>query len=133
MARMILHARQIFDERRHARQGPEVGLVTVSAGTRQQRLGDLQGLPGRQPGFPACRSLAGQRPNPALLPDSLPSVSNLPRHPKTTGHFRRGILPGKQPARLLAALFHRGMISCLSHAKTLPRNLTHVTLLRETQ
>lgn len=122
MARMILHARQVLDERRHARQGPEVGLVAVRAWTREQRVGDLLGLLGRQPGLSACRPLAGQRRAPALCPRILPSVGDLPGHAQAPRHFRRGNLFGEQFARLLAALFHRGMVPCLRHPRIMQNN-----------
>ena len=133
MARMILNARQIFDERRHSWQGPEVGLVPVCAWACQQRLSDLLGLLRRQLGFAASRSLAGQRRTPALLPRLLPSVSDLPGHAQAPGHFRRRRFLGKQFARLFAPLFHLRVISCLRHATTIQRIPTLVTLLREDQ
>lgn len=68
MTRMILHSRQILDERRHARQGPEVGLVTLHAGTLQQRLGDPLSLLGCQLGFAASRALAGQPCSMTIIP-----------------------------------------------------------------
>jgi len=133
MTRMIRHPSQIFDECRHPWQGPEVGLVAVCAGAHQQRLDDPLRLLHRQLGFPTCRALAGQSGTPALLPGVLPAVSNLPGHSQTPGHFWGRVFLVEQFARLLAALFHLAVVSCLRHATIIHGNPTHVTLLCESQ
>jgi len=130
---MISNPRQVSDERRHARQSPEVGFVTMSGGSREQRLGDLMGLRRRQLGFAARRSFACQRRSAALCPRVLPSVSDLSGYPQPTGYFRGGMFLGEQFARLLAALLHIGMVSCLRHATTILSHSIHVTLLCESQ
>ena len=133
MTRMILNTRQLMDQIGHARQRPEDGLVTMLGGTCQQRLGDLIGLLRRELGFRARRTLAGQRGTAALLPRLLPAVGHLPGHPQPTSDFSRRMILGKEFGCLLPALFHRGMVSCLAHAPTLPTNQSNVTLLCETQ
>ena len=77
--------------------------------------------------------LAHQRRTPALLPRAFPSVSDLPGGAEAAGYFRSRIIFGEQFARLFAALFHRGMVSCLQHAKTIQDIPINVTLLCETQ
>ena len=114
---MIANPRQVFDERRNARQGPEGGLVTVCGGASEQRSGDLLGLLRRKLGFAARRPLARQRGTPALIPRILPAVSDLPGDTETAGYFRCRIISGEQFAGLLTALFHPGMVACLRHAK----------------
>src|SRR5215212_2875762 len=104
MTRMIINPGQIFDERRDARQSPESGLVTVSGGSRQQRVDDLLGLWRGQFGFRSRRPLARQGRVPALIPRAFPAVSDLPGDAQTTGYFRGRIILGEQLARPLAAL-----------------------------
>jgi len=133
MTRMITHPSQIFDERRNAWQSPEGRLVAMSSRASQQGFGDLLGLRQGQLGFGSGRPLACQRLSPALIPCAFPAVSHLARNAKTPGNIRGRTFFGKQLARLFTALFHRGMVSCLGHDETIPRQPLCVTLLCESQ
>ena len=99
--RMIVNPGQVFDERGHAGQGPQGGLVTIGCGACQQGLGDPSGLLARQFGFTARRPLAHQRCAPALSPGVFPSVSNLPCHAQTARDLGRRIILTEELARLL--------------------------------
>jgi len=131
MTRMIVNPRQVFDERGHAGQVPQGGLVTIRCGACQQGLGDPSGLLARQFGFTARRPLAPQRRAPALSPGAFPSVSNLAGHAQTARDLGGRIILTEELARFLAPLFHRGMVSCLRHKKTIRDNPLNVTLLYE--
>lgn len=133
MPRMIAHPRQVFDERRNARQGPEGGLVTGGRRPGEQCRRDLLGLLPCQLGLAARRPLAGQGRKAPLLPGAFPTVSHLPGYAQTAGNFGRRMVLGEQFARFPATFFHRGMIACLRHAETLHGNPANVTLLYESQ
>ena len=127
MTRMIANTCQIFDERGHARQSPQVRLVSLGRRTGQQRLRDLLSLLACEFRFAARRPFAGQRSLPALFPRLLPTISNLPRHPKTACYLRGGMSFVEECGSSFPAFFHLNMISCLRHAQTIDRRLLHVT------
>ena len=116
MPRMIANPGQILDEQGDARERPEIGLVTLSRGACQQRGRHFLRLLRGQFRFGSCRSLAGQRYFAAFLPCLFPTVSRLPGNAQPAGYLRSRTVLGKQFGRLLAALFHHGMISRLQHA-----------------
>lgn len=77
MARMIMNARQPFDDRRDARQSPDIRAVSVSTRSlAQSPLNPLPLLPA-QPGLPAGPS---QRCGSALLPGPVPPADALAAH-----------------------------------------------------
>ena len=127
MTRMIANTCQIFDERGHARQSPQVRLVSLGRRTGQQRLRDLLSLLACEFRFAARRPFAGQRSLPALFPRLLPTIGNLPRHPKTACYLRGGMSFVEECRSSFPAFFHLNMISCLRHAQTIDRRLLHVT------
>jgi len=117
MTRMITNPRQIFDEQGDARQRPEIGLVTLSQGACQQRGGHLLRLFDRQFGFRSRGALAGQGCLAAFIPRLFPAVSYLTGDAQPAGYVRGGNVLGEEFARLLAAFFHFGVVSRLSHAQ----------------
>ena len=117
MSRMIANPRQIFDQQCDARQRPEIGLVTLSHRTGQQRGGHLLGLLGRHFRLGSRRALAGQGRLAAFLPRLLPAVSRLPGNAQPTGYLGGGNVLCEEFACLQPAFFHFGMVSRLSHAQ----------------
>ena len=61
------------------------------------------------------------------------STTKDPGDAEEAGYVRSRIIFGEQLARLFAALFHRGMVSCFRHANTIQDIPMNVTLLCETQ
>lgn len=134
---MVAHPGQILDQQRHARECPQGCLVSLGLRSGQQGLGDPGGLLGRQLGFAARRTFAGQSPAATLFPGIPPTVGNLSGYTQPPRNIRSGNILAEQFSRLFAALFHRDMVSCGSHAQSLHLGYLpvtkNVTLLYESQ
>ena len=128
-----MNSRQILDQVGHPRQGPESRLVTMGSGTGEQCARHIVCLLCRQLRLTARRAFAGQRGTAAFQPRLLPAVSDLTGYSQTAGHFGCRMILGEEFARLPAALFHLGVVSCLRHADTLHANPRYVILLCESQ
>ena len=116
---MIANSRQSLDQHGHARQSPQVGLVSLGRRTGQQRLRHPVGLLPGKFGFRPRRPLAGQGAFPALFPRLLPAIRNLARHSKTARHLRGRTPFLEQRGGAFPARFQLSMISCLRHARTI--------------
>jgi len=117
---MIGHSGQPGDDRRHARQRPEVGGEAVPPWPLEQgRLHPVQLAPvePRLPTQPAHRFQPLPTPAP---PSVIPLMRRLPTHPQRVHDGHLPGTPGKQPRGLEAARFQRSHIpaslSCLTHA-----------------
>jgi len=117
---MIGDPGQPGDDRRDARQRPEVGGEPMpSRPLEQGRLHPVQ-LASVEPWLPtqpAHRLQALPAPAP---PPVIPLMRRLPTHPQRVHDGRLPAAPGEQPGGLEAARFQRGHIptslSCLGHA-----------------
>ncbi len=121
MSRVISNTRQILDEQGDARQGPEIRFVAVSQRASQQGLGHLLCLFDRQFRFRPGGSLAGQGGLAAFVPCLFPALSHLTGHAQSASDLGGGIFLGEEFGRLLAALFHCGVISRFVHAPIIAR------------
>lgn len=117
MPRMIADPRQILDQQRDARQRPEIGLITLSRRTSQQRGGYLLCLLGRQFRLGSRWALAGQGRLAAVLPCLFPAICRLPGNAQPAGHLGGGNFLCEEFAGLQAPFFHFSMVSRLSHAQ----------------
>ena len=133
MTRVIAYPGEFLDEPSDARQGPQLGLVTLNLRAREQRRGNLLSLLRAEFGFAARRPLAGQSRETALRPRALPAVGDLPSDTQQARDFRGGIVPLEKFGRFAATFFQLGMVSGLRHAQTIQRDTIDVTLLYESQ
>lgn len=85
---MVLDARQLLDERRDPRKGPQIRLVTAAHRASDQSLHNHRCLDRRQLGFAARLALAGKARLAVLLPHRLPSVGDLAAHIECSGDLR---------------------------------------------
>jgi hypothetical protein len=120
MARMIVDPRQPGDDRRHARQRPEVGGEAVPPRPLEQgrlHAPQLALVEPRLPAQPAHRF----QPLPApAAPPVIPLVRGLPTHPQRPHHRGLPGAPRKPPRRLEPARFQcrhiPASLSCRGHA-----------------
>lgn len=110
MARMMGHARQAFDQRRHAGQRPHVGAEPVGRGPRPQAALDRRPLLGLEPRL-AASSPGGPETRPPIgLPGLMPVVGGRGRHAQRPGHRGLRLALGKQLRRLQPPSFQRSKI-----------------------
>ena len=110
MARMMGHARQAFDQRRHAGQRPHVGAEPVGRGPRPQAALDCRPLLGLEPRL-AASSPGGPEPrSPIGLPGLMPVVGGRGRHAQRPGHCGLRLALGEQLRRLQPPSFQRSKI-----------------------
>jgi hypothetical protein len=138
MARMIVHARQALDHRRHARQCPEIGLEAEGAWALAQRGVELVKVSPIQPGFAAGATRAAQAPRTPAAPLGIPPADALPAHLQVSRDGRQAeVATGKQPSRVGAPLLQRLKVTSgrkLSlHAYILRLDSDVVTVICETQ
>jgi hypothetical protein len=108
MARMILHAGQSLDHRRHARQCPEIGLEAVGAGALAQRGVEVLQLSPIQPGFAARAARASQSPKAPAPPLFMPPADALTAHLQSSSDGCQDQLATcEQPSSLFAPLLQR--------------------------
>ena len=119
VAGVVLDPGQVLDEGRHARKGPQVGLVAPAHRSGHQRLHDHIGLVRRQPGLAARFPLAGQAGLAALLPRRLPTVGHLTTHPQPSPDFRSRCPLPEHCGSPNPPLLHPRMISRQLHVESL--------------
>jgi hypothetical protein len=107
MAGVIVHARQAFDDRRHARQRPQIGVEAVALRPPEQCALDPRQLPGIEPPFPAQPPRGFQSRPAAAPPDVIPAMCRLPTDPEPPHDrgLRRAL--HEQPRRFEPAGFQR--------------------------
>jgi hypothetical protein len=86
MPRMMAHPRQSLDDRRHARQRPEVCAESVPARTRAQRLCDRRQLLGPKLGLSPGAPGGFEPRAPVRVPGVIPVVSGHRRDPQGPRH-----------------------------------------------
>jgi hypothetical protein len=123
---MIVDPGQPGDDRRDARQRPELGGEAVPSRPLEQGCFHPVQLSPIEPRLPAQPAHRFQSlPTPAT-PPVIPLMRGLPTHPQRVHDGRLPGTPGKQPGGLEAARFQRGHIpvslSCLGHASAWHRS-----------
>ena len=107
MAGMILNARGPLDDRRHARQCPQIGRKTVGLRALTQSLVHLQEMCSIQLRPTACPTRPTNPIRLILPPCREPSAHALTADVEFTGDLRLGTLAGgKQPRGAAAAFLH---------------------------
>ena len=116
MAGVIVHASQAFDDRRHARQRPQIGGEAVALRPPEQRALDPRQLPGIEPPFSAQSPRGFQSLSATPTPEVIPAMGRLPTDPEPPHDrcLRRALR--EQPRRFEPAGFQRG------HAPSTPRS-----------
>jgi len=138
MARMIPHAGQLFDDARHARQGPEIGLEPVRARAAAQRRIESSHVVAIEPRLSACTTGSPQAGDALAPPLAIPARDTLPAHTELPSHgCQDELAPSKQPRSLFAPLRQRLEIpsgqDTAVHASIVCRDPAIVTVLCETQ
>jgi hypothetical protein len=107
MTGVIVHTREAFDDRRHARQRPQIGGEAMALRSPEQRALDPGQLPGIEPPFSAQSPRGFQSLPAAPAPEVIPAMRRLPTDPELP-HDRglRTALP-EQPCRFEPASFQR--------------------------
>ncbi len=120
MAGVITNAGQLFDQSRHSRERPQLGLVTIGGRPFQEGIDQLLGLFRAQPAFGAGWTPARQGLHPAGLPGLLPTIAHLPSDSQTLDNLGHGATPVEHFCSPAPPPFQLRMISFLSHAAILP-------------
>lgn len=110
MAWMMGHARQAFDQRRHAGQRPHVGAEPVGRRPRPQGALDRRPLLGLESRL-AAGSPGGPEPRPSIgLPGLMPVIGGRGRHAQRPGHRGLRLALREQLRRLQPPSFQRSKI-----------------------
>ena len=138
MARVIMNAGQSFDDRRNARQSPEIRAVSVSPRSLAQGSIDAAPLLLVQPWLSAGPAGASQRRRPACLPFFIPPADALAAHLEPSSNRGQDELAlGKKTCGLFSPLIQSLKISpgtiLSTHAHSIRLSLGIVTILCEVQ
>lgn len=138
MARMILHAGQSLDHRRHARQCPEIGLEAVGSWALAQRCVEVLQLSPIHPGLAARAARTSQSLKPPALPLFIPPADALTAHVQSSSDARQDRLATcEQPSGLSPPLLQRLKVTSgremRLHAYILRLDSAVVTVICETQ
>jgi hypothetical protein len=138
MTRMIMDARQPFDDASDARQSPEIRVKTVSPRALAQSPLDPLPLGRTQFRLPAGPAGAAQGFGPAPLPLFVPPTDALAAHLEVSSNGGQDPLPRREQARgTLAPLFQSPKISPWtigsSHTISIYLGSVLVTILCEAQ
>lgn len=136
MAWVIMNAGQSFDDRRDARQSPEIRTVSVSPGSLAQGPLNAAPLPSVQSWLPAGPAGASQRRGPALLPFFVPPTGALTAHLEASSNGGQDQLARRKKTRsAFSPLFQSPKIppcTILSmHTTSIYSSLGIVTILCE--
>lgn len=110
MTGMIVHARQALDERRDARQGPQIRAEAVTLGPPEQFALDARELPGVEPRLPAQPARRFQPLAAASAPGVIPPMRRLPTDRETPHDRRLRLALREQPRGLEPACLQRSNI-----------------------
>lgn len=111
MTGMMPHARQALDDRRHARQGPQIGTEPLRPRPRPQGALDLRQLLRVELGLPARAPCGFESPRALRAPRLMPVIHRRGRHAQRARHGALRLAPGEQPGGLQPPCFQRGKIA----------------------
>jgi hypothetical protein len=110
MAGMIVHASQALDDRRDARQRPQLRAEAVVLRPPEQRALDPRQLPGVEPWFPTQPPRGFQSLTAAPAPDVIPAMCRLPTDPEPPHDRRLRLALREQPRCFEPARFQRSNV-----------------------